>query len=459
MRRAIGQCVAAAVLAVTVRGTEAQACGGCFAPPGAVQVVTDHRMVLSLSPSQTTLWDQFRYSGDPTEFSWILPIHYSDAVQVRIGDNRFMNLVDNLTAPTLYAPARPYQNCGGYPGVQDAAVAADAGAAADTGVTVYRQEVVGPYAVAIVGGSDPMAIRDWLASNGYSTPPAVSPVIDYYTGLHSDFVALRLRPGEGISQMTPVRVSLPGYQPTLPLRMIAAGVADRVGLTLLVLASGRTEAMNFPNGEVVNDDLTYDFDAPTSPVNDYLAAFDRVNAAQGGRAWITESAVDVTDSMIENLAQNSVYVMPLQSLCGADGGVPDAGCTDPDPVDDAQVAFRGLGSTAMITRLRADLPATMLDRDLLLQASTLGAKARDYQYGHVLHTPAVEPCPDGGTGFDGSVSDARRPADDAGGAGGGVKAVGGCVCSAVPGATSGGGLAAAALGLAVALTATRRRRR
>ncbi len=29
--------------------TEARACGGCFAPPGAAQVVTDHRMVLSLA--------------------------------------------------------------------------------------------------------------------------------------------------------------------------------------------------------------------------------------------------------------------------------------------------------------------------------------------------------------------------------------------------------------------------
>ena len=48
---------------------EARACGGCFAPPGAAQVVTDHRMVLSLSERQTVLWDQFQYSGAPEEFS------------------------------------------------------------------------------------------------------------------------------------------------------------------------------------------------------------------------------------------------------------------------------------------------------------------------------------------------------------------------------------------------------
>jgi hypothetical protein len=34
---------------------DVHACGGCFAPPGGAQVVTDHRMVLSLSTTQTTL--------------------------------------------------------------------------------------------------------------------------------------------------------------------------------------------------------------------------------------------------------------------------------------------------------------------------------------------------------------------------------------------------------------------
>lgn len=47
--------------------------------------------------------------------------------------------------------------------------------------------------------------------------------------------------------MVPVRVTLDGYQPRLPLRMIAAGVADRVGLALTVIAPSRIEAMNFPN--------------------------------------------------------------------------------------------------------------------------------------------------------------------------------------------------------------------
>src|SRR5947208_16783776 len=89
------------------RATEGRACGGCFSPPGAVQIVTDHRMVLSLSSVQTTLWDQFGYRGDPAEFSWVLPIHNGPEVQVAVADNTFLALLDNLTAPVVALDRNP----------------------------------------------------------------------------------------------------------------------------------------------------------------------------------------------------------------------------------------------------------------------------------------------------------------------------------------------------------------
>jgi hypothetical protein len=45
----------------------------------------------------------------------------------------------------------------------------------DSGVTVLREEVVGPYAVAIVRGTDGMGLRDWLRMNGYVVPRRWSP--------------------------------------------------------------------------------------------------------------------------------------------------------------------------------------------------------------------------------------------------------------------------------------------
>ena len=78
--RSVGIAIAALLSAMAVLGpawpSVAEACGGCFvATESRSTQVTGHRMVLSLSPSQTTLWDQFDYAGDPEDFAWVLPIN------------------------------------------------------------------------------------------------------------------------------------------------------------------------------------------------------------------------------------------------------------------------------------------------------------------------------------------------------------------------------------------------
>jgi hypothetical protein len=43
---------------------DAKACGGCFHPPTqTASDITDERMLLSVSPTQTTLYDQIEYAG------------------------------------------------------------------------------------------------------------------------------------------------------------------------------------------------------------------------------------------------------------------------------------------------------------------------------------------------------------------------------------------------------------
>ena len=81
---------------------------------------------------------------------------------------------------------------------------------------MLRQEVIGPYAVSIIRGTNPMAVREWLQMNGYTVPPAVEPIIDHYTAMSMDYVALRLRPGEGVNRMSPVRVTVEGPMPLAP---------------------------------------------------------------------------------------------------------------------------------------------------------------------------------------------------------------------------------------------------
>jgi len=60
-----------------------------------------------------------------------------------------------------------------------------------------------------------------------------------------------------VRAMRPVRVVTPGADPSLPLRMVAAGVGQSVGLTLYVLGEGRYQAQNFPNAIVDEKKLVW----------------------------------------------------------------------------------------------------------------------------------------------------------------------------------------------------------
>jgi MYXO-CTERM domain-containing protein len=442
--RKFGQMLVLAVWAGVLTPGDAEACGGCFAPPNAVQVVTDHRMVLSLSTTQTALWDQFQYSGRPEDFSWILPIRNGPDVRIELADNAFMTVLDNITVPALNAPRPPSRSCfddadfAGARGSGAPTAAADAGAAPPP-VQVLQESVVGPYQTVTLRGEDPMALRNWLRDNGYAVPRPIEPVIDHYVGLRMDFLALRLRPGEGINRMQPVRVMTPGYQPTLPLRMIAAGAADKVGLLLTVLAPSRIGAMNFPNGEVQDRDLIWNWAFPGNPQADLRTAFEGINRANRGRAWLTESAFQLNRFTLEGPIRSGALGRRGPVGPGVPPGGPGAG------LDDVREAFRGLGDNAYVTRLRADLPTTALDQDLILSASDRGNRERFYTYGTVVGSPPPAP-PCGG----------REEAIFVGGSGSSGGGVTTFQCSTRPGAP---GSLAVLVGAALAALGLRRRRR
>jgi hypothetical protein len=246
---------------------------------------------------------------------------------------------------------------------------------------VHREEVVGPYAVVVIGGTDPTALRTWLTDNGYAVPDTMQPVIDHYVSLHMDFVALRLRDGAGLGRMQPVRVTAPGYQPLLPLRMVAAGVADSVELVLFTLASTRLEAMNFTNTEIDPErDLVWDFATDTNPNDVFRRAERALAVAANGRAWLTETARTQPRYSYDALAQQAVRQWIAES---------DAATV----FDDMNIALDGLGDEPVLTRLHANLSVDALDTDLLLQASTRPDHAQAYGYGAVRNAPTPVACP------------------------------------------------------------------
>ena len=88
---------------------EASACGGCFheaptplTPITESSVVSDHRMVFALAPQQTVLWDQIRYSGNPSEFAWVLPVRPGTTIE--LSRNEWIASLDATTQPRIIQP-------------------------------------------------------------------------------------------------------------------------------------------------------------------------------------------------------------------------------------------------------------------------------------------------------------------------------------------------------------------
>lgn len=305
---------AATLSFVVLDAPDARACGGCFhEEKGATQspsVVTDHRMVLAITPSMTTLWDQVQYVGDPGGFAWVLPIR--GQVVVGVGSDSFINSLDQATQPVITAPAsscapvsygggRSSGGCGSMGSSSDDSLAPTSaenggtGWQEDSGVYVTNRSVVGPYETVQVHGKSAGGIIAWLRANSYHVDTELEPMLQKYVDEGFDFVAVRLRPDVGVNAMRPIRVSFKGAYPSLPLRMVRAGVGDHVGIKLFVVADGRWRTSNFPTQSIDPAMITWDF---ASQRSDYTTLRDTASAKFNGRAFTLESSIDVGRSSV-----------------------------------------------------------------------------------------------------------------------------------------------------------------
>jgi hypothetical protein len=344
--------------AAHLRSNDAEACGGCFhIPTERVQAVTSHRMVLSVGTRETILWDQFRYSGQPSEFAWVLPV--TGDARVELASNAFFDALDLATTVTITPPR--CSPSGGGCGASAFGPARSTGAEAGGGVTVLRQESVGPYDTVLLQATGADVLTEWLRANNYVVPGSIAPIIAHYTGMRANFIALKLRPMATVQQMQPVRVRMQGSSMLLPLRMVSAGITDKVGITLWIFAPGRWEAGNFPNAEVLRSRVAWDWSAQRS---DYTALSDAI-FANDRRTWLSEMSEPA-----------SGYVNFAAQTFGNGFGTPTTTLSAEDQqaaMADFTAATQGDLRNYWITRMRADLAATMLDRDLEVRASTASA--------------------------------------------------------------------------------------
>ena len=485
--------VATAVSAVSFAGQRpASACGGCFHPPTqTVTDITDERMLLAVSATQSTLYDQIEYSGSPTSFAWVLPIH--GTVTVGLSADVLFDSIDTLTATQIIPPPQncPTPNCAfngptGFGGGASLSLAAgeDAGAA----VQVLTQANVGPYETVQLHSTDSGALDAWLTANGYNIPAAVQPILAAYVSEGFDFLAMKLLPDQGVQAMRPVRVTTPGASLSLPLRMASVGTGAITGITIWVVADGRYEPQNFAYFHIDDSQLVWDW---SQNISNYttLRIQDEANLKNAG--WEIESSIGLNEQLITNVIMSGgqyygnglASSSPIEAtqdylpVGDADAGAGDGGSESAEQVrdDDITALFAGLtGPTVRVTRIRSDIAQTAMTSDFVLEAASDQSdlsNIRNVTQSVNLTCPIYNGCNVVGTGTlaqaqasvgdGGSELDATVPgqgtSNSAAPSGGGG---GGCTASAPGSAGSGVGLGALAgiLGLVIGRAVRTRRR-
>jgi hypothetical protein len=403
----------AALVWLGATATDASACGGGMfvTSSSSTATATGHRVVISLSSTQTVLWDQITFNGNPTDFAWVLPV--KKGAYLEVASDAFLEVLEAGSAVKVNSPGL---DCGSRFSCMCAPGAvAGGGDGASEQVTVVHQGTAGPYdTVTLSTDAGNGAIASWLTMNGYAIPADVAPILDDYVAQDFDFIAIKLQPAQTTTQMQPVRVVTPGGAPTFPLRMLTAGAGETIGLTLYVLSEGRIEAAGFKNAIVPESKLVFDFQSNQS---NYQTLRDAIFAANPD-TFVTASATKNTllnpdaEAVTFNPSQYNEYSVSIaeayftQALAN---GETSSDCADAranvsaysasfdkvfnpcnNPVDpticgdllpfridarmficdnltDLSVALTGLHpATTWLTRLEARLPKNLLLQDLTL---------------------------------------------------------------------------------------------
>jgi hypothetical protein len=343
---------------------EAAACGACYANQSESTIVNDHRMALKLSQNVTVLWDQIAYSGNPTEFAYVIPAR--PGTRLEVSNDGWFAALDASTRPIIMAP----QNGGGYPGGggyypggggsssggrrptsgqttrggdgsegccaggSDSAMfaesgpnwgedSASAGSSSSGGfsgaapneadqadpVQILSQAVVGPYETVTLRSEDPEALFEWLKLNGFSIPDESKPIVEDYVKAGLDFIAMRMRPSptQQTRAMEPIRILSPGADPTLPLRMMRIGSGANLGVTLFVIGEARYQAKSFPNVSVDPTKIIWDYSQNKS---NYIALSKAAMTSGDGRGWLTEYAQKPTLYVTGSTGQSGMIGNP-----------------------------------------------------------------------------------------------------------------------------------------------------
>ncbi len=382
--RLVGCLSAGILLAPSV----ATACGGffCNAVNPVPIVQAGERVVFIKHGSFTTMHIEVAYAGQPTSFSWMLPLPHvpldTDGKPLpldkalRLSHPRIFDQLQADTAPSfrvnntfkgsqcMFASAAG--GTGGGPVLQDSA---SSPSNQSKGVTVLQEANVGPYAAIIIKATNADDLYTWLKENQYQQDPVAKPILKTYIEKDFVFLGLKLQNGKAAGDLRPVALTLGEDAPCVPLRLTSIAATADMPILVFVLGPGRAVPKNNLHVLVNPKALTW-----PGAGNYQQVLSDAVDQA-AGHAFVTE------------------YAGPTDSLAGDFANVAAPGF--------AKAAAQLESATTLGAVIDAygalGLPADATWQSLLQATVTKPADLKGYPYGNCYYAP-------GGGGFGSDAS-------------------------------------------------------
>lgn len=218
-------------------------CGAMVHDPKTTMAVNRETSVVRWDGKSEQIVMSLTVDGTAPDAAWIMPVPHR--ASVRLGDPGLFDRLTALTAPAVRTRHYFWPRNGDWPldGVSDGA-AAPAPGARGPGVGVVGRERLGPFDVARLTATDPAALGNWLKSNGFQLPAALTSALRPYVTQRWEYVAIRLAPAEAHRRLTgtldPLRLSFASDRLVYPMRLSRLAKTPQ-SLGLYVLAPHRME--------------------------------------------------------------------------------------------------------------------------------------------------------------------------------------------------------------------------
>ncbi|MFF3287272.1 DUF2330 domain-containing protein [Streptomyces sp. NPDC003023] len=252
--------LAVLVLQIGSLVSPAYACG-CGA------MVVDRNAEFSVNRESSVIdWDgrteqivmRFTVDSDAPEAAWIMPV--PGRATVELADASVFDELVRIAAPEHRTRHYFWPRGGDWPfdSVDGAVGAAPAPGAEGSGVGVVGRERLGDFDVARLTATDPDALGDWLAENGFEMPEGLGEDLRPYVDQGWEYVAVRLAPSEQGTALDgtldPLRLSFESETLVYPMRLSRRAKSAQ-SLGLFVLARHRMEPRSAIGG--TEPEVTY----------------------------------------------------------------------------------------------------------------------------------------------------------------------------------------------------------